>query len=51
MVGVIETDYAGNDGDGSRLQVLLVGKIAVSSHQNLEPISLCREQQFAVFER
>ncbi len=40
-----------NDGDGSRLQVLLVGKIAVSSHQNLETISLCREQQFAVFER
>src|ERR1700677_2322575 len=40
-----------NDGDGSRLQVLLVGKIAVSSHHNLETISLCREQQFAVFER
>jgi hypothetical protein len=40
-----------NDGDGSLLQVLLVGKIAVSSHQNLETISLCREQQFAVFER
>jgi hypothetical protein len=40
-----------NDSEESLPQVLLVGKIAVSSHHDIEAILLRSLQQFAVLER